>query len=97
MRETTFSGQNLQHMASVVLETFSDRRIELYDDQQLLADLRRLRLIERSYEFRLDSPHTTDGHGDPATAFMLALLAASEAADISQYTLKDWLEAGMRF
>ncbi len=75
MREVTFSGSNLQAMATATLEAFNSRNITLYPDGELLADLRKLRVIEKSYGFRLESPRDGAGHGDLATAFQLALLA----------------------
>ncbi|RMF21842.1 MAG: hypothetical protein D6760_08625 [Deltaproteobacteria bacterium] len=92
MRETPFSGVNLQRMATAMLEAFSDRRIELYRDDDLLRDLRRLRVVERHYGWRLASPRDGDGHGDLATAFALALLAADEARP--KRRIAAWLDAG---
>jgi phage terminase large subunit-like protein len=76
MEEVTFSGVNLVAMASSLLEAFTSRQLELYNHPGLLADLRRARLVERSYGMRLESPRGVHGHGDLATGFMLALLAA---------------------
>lgn len=75
--EVPFSGPNLRAMCSSVLEAFRERNIDLYPDSDLLRDLRRLRVIERSYGVRLDSPRGPDGHGDAATALALAIHAAS--------------------
>lgn len=74
------TGQNLQRIATAVIEAFNDRRIECYPDPDLKRDLTRLRIEERSYGFRLTAPHDELGHGDLGTAFSLALLAASELA-----------------
>jgi phage terminase large subunit-like protein len=72
-----FTGSNLKSMAMATLDAFTQREIELYDEPTLLADLRNLRVVERSYGFRLESPRTNDGngtrHGDTATALSLAL------------------------
>lgn len=72
-----FTGGNLKSMAMATLDAFTNREIELYDDATLLADLRNLRVVERSYGFRLESPRTNSGngtrHGDTATALSLAL------------------------
>lgn len=76
MREVTFSGANLQKMASAVLEAFNSREVVLYPDEQLIGDLRRLRVIEKSYGFRLEAPRDGTGHGDLGTAFQLAILGA---------------------
>lgn len=81
MREVTSTSKNLQQIATVVIESFNDRRVELFDDADLRRDLRRLRVEERANNgFRLVSPRDETGHGDSATAFGYALLAASEIA-----------------
>jgi len=72
-----FSAGNLKAMATTVLEAFVSRTIDLPEHSQLLHDLRGLRVIEKSYGIRLDSPRGPDGHGDAATAMALGLLAAS--------------------
>jgi phage terminase large subunit-like protein len=73
-------GANLQRIATSLIESFNDYRVALYPDEGLERDLRRLRVEERPYGFRLVSPHDELGHGDLGTAFSLALLAASELA-----------------
>ncbi len=78
--EVTSTSKNLQAMATALLEAFNDRRLELYEDSDLRRDLTRLRVEERSYGFRLTSPHDELGHGDLGTAFSLALLAATDLA-----------------
>jgi len=80
MIEVPPTGTNLQKIATAVIEAFCDRRVELYDDPELRRDLRRMRVEERSYGFRLTCPRDATGHGDLGTAFSLALLAASELA-----------------
>lgn len=80
MMEVPPTGQNLQRQATVVLESFNDRRVELFHDADLKRDLHRLRVEERSYGFRLTSPRDEHGHGDAASAFCLAMLAASDLA-----------------
>src|SRR5262249_45137340 len=70
------TGNNLQAMASAVLEAFNDRRLELFEDADLRRDLTRMRVVEKSYGFRIESPRDATGHGDMGSAFQLALLAA---------------------
>ena len=55
------------------LEAFSERQLDLYPDPQLRADLHSLRVVEKSYGVRLDSPRGVNGHGDCATALAIAL------------------------
>lgn len=78
--EVAPTGTNLQNIATAVIESFNDHRLELYDDGELKRDLHRLRVEERPYGFRLTSPRDGSGHGDTASAFSLALLAAAELA-----------------
>ncbi|HEX5446525.1 MAG TPA: terminase large subunit [Pirellulales bacterium] len=76
-----FSGGNLQAMATSVLDVFGARQIDLYPHEQLLADLRALRVEEKSYGLRLTSPRGPTGHGDCATALALAIHASRSFAD----------------
>ena len=80
MMEVPQTGQNLQRVATVLIEAFNDHRVELYDDADLRRDLTRMRVEERQYGFRLTSPRDDLGHGDLGSAFALAMLAASELA-----------------
>src|SRR5262249_36555640 len=70
----TFTGANLTAMATMVLDTFNSSSIGLYRHEQLILDLGRLRVEEKSYGLRLSSPRGPSGHGDLATALALALL-----------------------
>lgn len=78
MHPMPFRGATLDAMASTLLEAFQSRLIELYPEAgELVADLQRLRIIEKPYGVRLDSSRTADGgHADRATALAIALLAA---------------------
>ncbi len=80
MVEITATPKNLQTIATVLIEAFNDRRVELYEEPDLHRDLIRLRVEEKNYGFRLVSPRDALGHGDFGTAFGLAMLAASELA-----------------
>lgn len=71
-----FVPQNLQSMAQTTLETFNERLIDVPDNEDLLADLRKLRIVEKSYGIRLDSPRGPSGHGDTATGLAVALHTA---------------------
>jgi hypothetical protein len=76
MEPVSMTGANLVAMASTLLEVTTSRQLDLFRHEALIADLRRARLVERSYGTRLESPRGPHGHGDLATGFMLALLAA---------------------
>lgn len=76
-----FIGQNLNLMATTVLECFRSRRIALYDEPELLDDLRNLTVEEKPYGFRLQAARTAEGgHGDRATALAIGLPKATEVA-----------------
>jgi hypothetical protein len=83
VQQLTFSGSNLNAMATAVIDGFIARSVELYDrgseSQQLRADLRRLRVKETPAGMRLVSPRgMTTGHGDLATALAVGLVTAKE-------------------
>jgi hypothetical protein len=68
--------QTLTEAATTLIEGFSDRRIHLFNDARLVSELKQLRLVDRVGGYRLDSPRGASGHGDCASSFVLALLAA---------------------
>jgi hypothetical protein len=72
--------QTLTEMATALIEKFTDRSVHLYNEPRLLTELRQLRLLDRPGGFRLDSPRGASGHGDCASAFLLALLSAKRLA-----------------
>jgi phage terminase large subunit-like protein len=77
-----FVAGNLQGMATETLDVFRNRRLDLYNDADLIADLKALRVVEKSYGFRLESARRANAeesgtrHADSATAFSIALLIA---------------------
>lgn len=74
----SFTSTPAQEMANAVLSHFSNRSIALYPCDELLADLRKLRIIENRQGYRLDAPRTKEGHADTAIALSLALWAATK-------------------
>lgn len=80
MREVPPTPNNLREQATLVIEAFQDRRLQLYDCEPLRRDLHKLRVEERQYGVRLTSPRDGDGHGDTFSAFSLALLPAHQLA-----------------
>jgi hypothetical protein len=74
VEEVAFVGKALVEMASSLVEIFSTRAIDLFRDEALLSDLRRLRIKESPQGWRLDAPRTAAGHCDRATALALAVL-----------------------
>ena len=54
--------------------------MQCYECEPLHRDLHKLRVVEKSYGVRLESPRDGEGHGDTFSAFALALLMAHELA-----------------
>ena len=73
MHEVPFTGNNLNQMASTLLDVFRSRRIELFNEPKLIADLSRLTIEEKSYGHRLSATRDANGHADLATALAIAL------------------------
>ncbi len=80
MREIPPTATYLRQQATMTIESFNDRRVQLYDCEPLRRDLDKLRVEEKSYGIRLVSPRDGEGHGDTFSAFALALLMAHEVA-----------------
>jgi phage FluMu gp28-like protein len=79
--EVPFTGPNCNEMASVILQTFRERRIDLWRDEQLIADLGRLCIVEKSFGYKLEASHDPNaGHADSAMALAIALPRAMHAA-----------------
>lgn len=75
--------------ASLLLATFQEHQVELYNDPELIDQLKRLRITEKSYGFRLDIDRDAKrGHGDKATAFVLALLGTRNLTKPRYHTLE---------
>lgn len=70
---------SLQDQAIALIEAFQQRQLELYDDEDLRADLRRLRIKDTGTRVRLVSPEVDSEsgttHGDLASALSFALAA----------------------
>ena len=73
MLDRAFSGSNLNAMAVAVLEVFRERRLSLYPDAALMRDLGKLRIVERSFGYKLEAARDEYGHCDRAMAFAIAL------------------------
>jgi hypothetical protein len=78
MIEVSQSGKPSVIQATALLEAFRSHRVDLYPDPRLLRDLKKLRLIEKSYGLRLDAVRDEHGHADLAKAFSFCLPAALE-------------------
>lgn len=83
------STTNLVRMAELTVGAFRDDNIDLHDEPDLISDICNLRMVEKSYGVRLESPRKKGGsetqgtaHGDTASALQLALYAANEIAPV---------------
>lgn len=77
MIEVPQTGPELRTQATALIEGFRNQRIDLWDCGPMLRDLRRLRLVERSYGIRIEAPRSAaDGHCDLGSAFAIALPSA---------------------
>src|SRR5262249_24729411 len=81
--EAPYTATNLQAQATALLERFHAKTIDLFPDQQLIADLHSLKLIDRGTSFRVDASGRTKsgGHPDRASASLRALRGISRHAD----------------
>ncbi len=80
MIEVPATGNNLQKMASTLIEAFNDGRVHLYDCPDLRRNLIKLRVEERSYGFRLTSPRDETGHGDLCSAVPTRLVGSERVS-----------------
>jgi hypothetical protein len=89
LTEVPGTQKYLQLQATALIESFADRRVELFPEADLERDLRSARIEERGKlndrdgtgtGFRIVFPRNSFGHGDLGQAFLYALLAASELA-----------------
>ncbi len=79
--ELVQQGNNLQRIASCIIESFNDRRVDLYPHAGLHQDLIKCRVEPRNYGFRIVSPRDASGHGDCLSAFSYACLSVTDAAE----------------
>ncbi len=84
MVQVNFTGKNLDAMASLLLQVVRNHMITLYNDAELIRDLGKLMIVEKSYGYRLQAPSDKSGHADRAQALTLALLPAVESIDTWQ-------------
>jgi hypothetical protein len=92
MREIPPTAANLREQATLIIESFADRRFQFYDCEPLRRDLLKLRVEEKSYGIRLTSPRDGTGHGDTFSAFSLALLVGHELAGRKPFTVRSMLD-----
>jgi hypothetical protein len=80
MQEVPFQNvRNLNFMARELMQAFRNRCVELYPDDLLLSDLKRLTIEDKSYGYKLTAIADATGHADRAIAFAIVLPAAMMA------------------
>lgn len=95
MLDVPFTGANLQDIASTLIETLTSRIIDIWTDNSLLLELKQLRIVEKSYGFRLDTQRTQNGHGDRGTALALAVLGCKRHVRILPMLNRPLLHEGL--
>ena len=80
MREIPPTAANLREQATLVIESFTDRRLQCYACELLRRDLLKLRVEEKSYGIRLTSPRDGEGHGDTFRRIQLGLAGRSRTS-----------------
>jgi len=91
MEEMPFVGNRLNEMASVLLQAFRSRKVDLYHDEDLKRDLLRLSIVEKSYGYKLESVSDEYGHADRAIALAIVLPMALEVAEYRSGPIGDSL------
>ncbi len=76
MAEISATPQNLNRMATHLLQVFSHGQIDLYREPALIRDLCRLTIVERTGGFKIEAMRDEHGHCDRATALVLAIPVA---------------------
>ena len=68
-RRVPFTSASLQDMAVGLLESFTENQIELFDDEHLLANLKRLRVVDRAAGIRTVSSRSNSDATDCGRRF----------------------------
>lgn len=92
MEPVPFVGQNLNRMASTLVEAIQSRRLELFNDARLIGDLSSLNIVPRSYGLKLEAARDGTGHADRATALAIVLPRALELVARKQIDAAAWLD-----
>ena len=68
-----FTPKSLTQMAKLLLDYFSNRRIDLYDETSLLHDLHGLNIVKRGMGYTIKAAKDDQGHCDLGIALAIAL------------------------
>ncbi len=77
IEQFNFSGANITRLTQNLLGLFKDRRIALFEHDDLINELLTVKVVEKSYGIRIDHEH--GAHDDHVMALGMAALAAVEA------------------
>ena len=76
-----FTPKNCDAMATLLLDVFTNHRIDLYRDTALIRDVGKLTIVERQKGFKLEATKDEYGHCDRATALAMLMPWAKEIMD----------------
>ena len=83
MAEIPFVPKHLDLMAKALMNTFRNRKLLLYPEPDLMRDLERVNIAERSWGYKLECSHDEDeGHADRAIALAMLLPAVLNFLDL---------------
>jgi len=82
-QEMPFSASNCNLMAETLLDIFKSKIVDLYEDPDLIRDLRRVNIVSRAWGYKLEPPVDGRGHGDTALAFAICAPFAVTMANAS--------------
>lgn len=74
--EFIFSGNSWVALTKNLLSLFKDRRIKIYEQSDLIQELLSVKIVERSYGYRID--HKSGYHDDCVVSLAMAALAAQK-------------------
>ena len=75
-----FTTRNTSTMAARIINVFREKQIELRNDKKLIADILKLKIVNKGFVHKIEAATGTEGHADLGFAFAIALPAAVEIA-----------------
>ncbi|BEQ14498.1 terminase large subunit domain-containing protein [Desulfoferula mesophila] len=78
VEEFVFSPSNITRLTQNLFSLFKDRRIEIFDYPDLIKELVSVKVVEKSYGYRID--HESGAHDDHVISLGMAALAAVSKA-----------------
>ncbi len=74
IEEFTFSGQNWVRLTEILFSLFKDRRIKIFPHLELTKELLTVKILEKSYGYRLD--HDSGQHDDCVVSLAMSCFGA---------------------